>query len=58
MVELAKEGFFNHYITRTGTKFKEYGVYAAVSNFTALLEYGGLGAGAPKPILRKCFDDA
>jgi hypothetical protein len=58
MVELAKEGFFDHYITRTGTKFKEYGVYAAVSNFAALLEYGGLGAGAPKPILRKCFDES
>jgi len=58
MVKLAKEGFFDHYITRTGTKFQEYGVYAAVSNFAALLEYGGLGAGAPKLILRKYFDDA
>jgi len=56
--ELERDGFFDHYIAKAGTKFKENGVYAAISNFAALFEYGSPRAGASKSILRNCFDGA
>ncbi len=56
--ELERDGFFDNYIAKAGTKFKENGVYAAISNFAALFEYGSPRAGASKSILRRRFDDA
>ncbi len=53
--ELERDGFFDSYITKAGSKFKKNGVYASISNFAALFEYG---TPASKSIRRKWFDDA
>ncbi len=58
MNELERDGFFDNYIAKAGTKFKGNGVYATISNFAALFEYGSPRAGASKSIFRTHFDDA
>ncbi len=56
--ELAKDGLWDKFITKSGTKFKETGVYAATSNIAALLEYGNTKQGGLRPVLRIIYEDA
>ena len=56
--ELERDGCFDNYIAKTGSKFKENGVYASISNLAALFEYESPRDGASKSILRKWFDGA
>ena len=56
MKQLEADEFFDNYIDKTATKFKEIGVFAAVANIAAMFEYGIAKQGVPKPILRLAFD--
>ena len=56
MKQLEADEFFDSYIDKTATKFKEIGVFAAVANIAAMFEYGIAKQGVPKPILRLAFD--
>lgn len=52
-----KDGFLDEYIDKSGAKFKRYGVFAAMSNIAALLEYGALTeSGKPRSKLRRTFE--
>lgn len=55
-MELEADGLLNDYIITLAAKFKEIGVFAAVSNIAALFEYGIAKNGLPKPILRLAFE--
>ena len=55
-IELEAQGLLNGYIVTLAAKFKEIGVFAAVSNIAALFEYGIAKNGLPKPILRLAFE--
>ena len=56
MKQLEGDEFFDNYINKTTTRFKEIGVFAAVANIAAMFEYGIAKQGVPKPILRLAFD--
>ena len=56
MKQLEGDEFFDNYIDKTATRFKEIGVFAAVANIAAMFEYGIPKQGVPKPILRLAFD--
>lgn len=56
--ELEKVGVYDKYITKSGPKFKETGVYFADSNIAALFEYGTPKQGRSKAILRLVYEDA
>ena len=52
-------GLFESYIGKMGAKFKENGVFAALSNISSLFEYGILGAdGDSRAIFRLAYDEA
>ncbi len=53
---LNSDGLFVKYIKKTGAKFKENGVYAAVSNIAALFEYGASNQEGSKPPLRLAYE--
>ena len=55
MEVLTKEDFFDNYIRKAGTKFKENGVYAAIANIGALFEYGMSKLEGSKPVLQMAF---
>ena len=53
-----KDGLFDNYIGRVGSKFKEQGVFATFTNIAALFEYGSLRAnGQPKSVLRLAYEE-
>ncbi|KAM0804193.1 hypothetical protein BDR22DRAFT_800550 [Usnea florida] len=54
--ELEANGLFDNYIVKVAARFKEIGVFAAVSNIAALFEYGIAKHGVPKPILRLALE--
>ena len=56
--ELEKDGLYEKYITKSGAKFKEAGVYCADANIAALFEYGTPKQGRSKAILRLVYEDA
>ena len=52
-------GVFDNYIGRAAAKFKEQGVFAAISNICSLFEYGALAVdGTSKSILRLAFEES
>lgn len=55
--QLIGGGILDNYIGRVTAKFKEQGVFVAVANIAALLEYGGSvrQSGSPISILRPAF---
>ncbi len=53
-----KDGLLDNYIGRVTAKFKEQGVFAAVTNIAALLEYGALKQrGLHKSVVRLAFEE-
>ncbi len=56
--ELRRDGVFDNYIHEAKTKFGQNGVHAAISNLTALFEYGVPKHGASQPILSIAFEEA
>ena len=56
IMEIEAEDMLDNYITKTAARFKEIGVFAAVTNIAALFEYGIAKHGVPKPILRLAFE--
>ena len=56
--ELGKDGLLDRFITKSSTRFKETGVYAAASNIAAIFEYGNTKQGGLRPILRIIYEDA
>ena len=56
MEVLTKEDFFDYYIRKGGTKFRENGVYIAIANIGALFEYGMSKLEGSKPVLQMAFD--
>lgn len=58
-VQQLKDGLLDNYIGRVTAKFKEQGVFAAVTNIAALFEYGALKQrGLHKSIFRHAFEEA
>ena len=56
-VEELRVSLIESYIERTGARFKEQGVFAAISNISALLEYGVLDEqGSSRSILRVAIE--
>ena len=57
-VQHLTSGLFDNYIGRVTAKFKEQGVFAALSNISSLFEYGILTAkGTSRSTLRIAFDE-
>ena len=56
--DLEKDGLYDKYITKSGSKFKEAGVYCADANIAALFEYGTPKQGRSKATLRLVYEDA
>ena len=56
--ELEKDGSYDKFITKCGSKFKEAGAYCADANIAALFEYGSPKQGRPKATLRLVDEDA
>lgn len=57
-VQQLLNGLFDSYISRVTSKFKEQGVFAALSNISSLFEYGILRAkGASRSTLRLAFEE-
>ena len=56
--ELLKNSLFASYIIKSGSKFRENGVFAAVSNIAMLFQYGLSKQGPPKPRLRYAYEEA
>ena len=57
--KLFHEKLFDGYTAIAGAKFKEQGVFAALTNISSLLEYGVLNAqGSSRSILRLAFDES
>ena len=56
--ELEKDGLYDKYISKSGSKFKEAGVYCADANIAALFEYGTPKQGRSKATLRLVYEDA
>lgn len=56
--ELARDGVLDNYIAKAGSRFREAGVYAVISCFAALMEFGTPRGRTAKPILRTLFDMA
>ena len=56
--ELEKEGSYDKYIAKSGSKFKEGGVYCADANIGALFEYGTPKQGRSRATLRLVYEDA
>ena len=56
--ELEKDGLMDKYIAKAASRFKETGVFAAISNFAALFEHGTPKEGTSKPRLRIAFENA
>ena len=56
--ELEKDGSCDKYIAKSGSKFKEAGVYCADANIAALFEYGTPKQGRSKATLRLVYEDA
>ncbi len=53
-----RDGLLDNYIGRVTAKFKEQGVFAAVTNIAALLEYGALKErGLHKSLVRLAFEE-
>ena len=58
IVQQLLEGLFDDYIGRIAAKFKENGVFAALSNISSLYEYGVLRPnGSPRSIFRLLFEE-
>ena len=56
--ELEKEGLLDRYITKTASRFKETGVYAAAANIAAYFDYGFTRNGKEKSRLRIFYEYA
>ena len=56
--ELEKDGSYDKFIAKYGSKFKEAGVYCADANIAALFEYGTPKQGRSKATLRLVYEDA
>lgn len=56
--ELVKENLFRSYIVQAKARFKEIGVFIAVSNVAALFEFGCAQDGSSKSRLRLAFEKA
>ena len=56
--ELARDGLWDRFITKSGTKFKETGVHAAASNIAAIFGYGNTKQGGLRPVLPIIYEDA
>ena len=56
--ELEKDGSYDKYIAKSGSKFKEAGVYCADANIAALFEYGTPKQGRSRATLRLVYEDA
>ena len=53
-----KKDIFDEHISRVGAKFKEQGVFAALSNISSLFEYGVVDSqGSSRSIMRLAFDE-
>jgi len=56
--EIERDGLFERYIIKSGTRFKETGAFIAISNIAAIFEYGFARDGKSKSRLRKAFEYA
>jgi len=56
--EIEKDGFFERYIIKAATRFKETGPHVAISNVAALFEYGFARDRKSKSRLRIAFENA
>lgn len=56
--ELERDDIFDKFIAKAPSKFRENGVYVAVSNIAALFEYGMTRHGSSKAGLREAFENA
>ena len=56
MHQLEADSFFDDYITTVASRFREIGVFAAVANIAAILEYGIAKQAFPKPIIRLAIE--
>ena len=56
MHQLEADNLFDNYIITVASRFREIGVFAAVANIAAILEYGITKQGFPKPIIRLAIE--